>query len=298
VVRGSGRAVTPSLRTGIVLLVGGVLSVQFGSALAATLFPIVGPAGAVGLRFAFAAVLVVLMQRRWPSSRRRADLALVATLGVAMALMVLLLYQAIDRMPLGVVITFEFLGPLAVAIALSRRWRDLGLALLALVGVLVLTGTLEGAQLVGVLFALGAAASWAAYIGCQSLLAGRRVSGALPLATTVAALLVAPWSLWHAGSALLDLRVVLVGLLVAVLSSVVWYAADMLALRVVPPRVFGVMMSLHPAGAAIAGFVVLGEVLSVRQLAGMLLVVLASALAAWLASRPSDEVLAAEGASC
>lgn len=287
----------PSLRAGLALVVGGVLSVQFGSAFAATLFPVIGPDATVGLRFAFAAVLVVALQRTWPSSRAPRDLLLVGALGVAMAAMVLLLYQAIDRMPLGVVITFEFLGPLAVAIGLSRRRRDLGLALLALAGVLVLTGTLQGAELVGVLFALGAAASWDAYIGCQALLAHRNVTGVLPLATTVAALLVAPWSLARAGASVLDLHVLLVCLLVAVLSSVVWYAADMLALRVVPPRVFGVMMSLHPAAAVVAGLVVLGEVLSVRQVAGTALVVTASALAAWLAARPSNDLLAAEGAS-
>jgi len=286
----------PSARSGVGLVVGGVLSVQLGSALAATLFPLIGPAATVGLRFTFAAVLVTALQRTWPSSRGRRDLVLVAGLGLAMAVMVLLLYQAIDRMPLGVVITFEVLGPLAVAVASSHRWRDLGLVVLALTGVVVLTGTLQGVELVGVAFALGAAAAWAAYVACQSALARRHVTGVLPMATVIAAVVVAPWSFADAGAELLSAHVVLVGLLVAVLSSVVWYAADMLALRVVPPRTFGVMMSLHPAAAALAGFLVLGQVLTLRQLLGIALVVASSALAARLVTQPALEQVAAPGA--
>ncbi len=254
---------------GVGLVFTGVVSVQFGAALAATLFPLIGTSATVGLRLSLAAVVLVAIGGLRLRGRPRSHLLLAGGLGLSMALMILSLYAAIDRMPLGAVITVEFVGPLAVAVALSRRPRDLAIAAVAGLGVVVLAGGLDGAQLVGVVFALGAAAGWAAYITFNSLLARAGVEGALPLAALLAALVVAPWSLPQAGPQLLTLDVLLLGIAVAVLSSVVPHSADMRALRVVPPRLFGVMMSVHPAVAALAGFVVLGQRLAANQVVGM-----------------------------
>jgi inner membrane transporter RhtA len=282
---------------GVGLVFTGVVSVQFGAALAATLFPLIGSSATVGLRLSVAAAVLVAIGGLRVRGRPRSHLLLAAALGLSMALMILSLYEAIDRMPLGAVITVEFLGPLAVAVALSRRPRDLVIAAVAGVGVVILAGGLDGAQLVGVVFALGAAAGWAAYITFNSLLARAGVEGALPLAAVVAAVVVAPWSLPQAGPQLLTLHVLLLGVAVAVLSSVVPHSADMRALRVVPPRLFGVMMSVHPAVAALAGFVVLGQRLAANQVVGMVLVVTASALAALIAAGPgrARAELAADG---
>lgn len=292
------RAVAQRERSrGVALVFAGIGSVQFGAATAATLFPLIGPPATVGLRFTLAAVLLAVPRGLRVRGRSAAELLLVAALGVALAVMVLSLYEAMERMPLGVVVTVEFLGPLSVAVVLSRRWRDLAIAVVAAAGVVVLTGGLRGAELVGVLFALGAAAGWALYIVVNASIARRRVEGGLPLAAVVAALLVAPWALPSASGELLDARILLIGLLVAVTSSVVPHTADMRALRVVPTRVFGVLMSLHPAVAAVAGFVVLDQRLTGGQLVGIALVVAASAVAAWLAQRPdtTPEELAADG---
>jgi inner membrane transporter RhtA len=282
---------------GVGLVFTGVVSVQFGAALAATLFPLIGSSATVGLRLSLAAAVLVAIGGLRVRGRPRGHLLLAGALGLSMALMILSLYEAIDRMPLGAVITVEFLGPLAVAVALSRRPRDLAIAAVAGLGVVILAGGLDGAQLVGVVFALGAAAGWAAYITFNSLLARAGVEGALPLAAVVAALVVAPWSLPQAGPQLLTLHVMLLGVAVAVLSSVVPHSADMRALRVVPPRLFGVMMSVHPAVAALAGFVVLGQRLAANQVVGMVLVVTASALAALIAAGPrrARAELAADG---
>jgi len=282
---------------GVGLVFTGVVSVQFGAALAATLFPLIGSSATVGLRLCLAAVVLVAIGGLRVRGRPRTHLLLAGALGLSMAVMILSLYAAIDRMPLGAVITVEFVGPLAVAVALSRRPRDLAIAAVAGLGVVVLAGGLDGAQLVGVVFALGAAAGWAAYITFNSLLARAGVEGALPLAALVAALVVAPWSLPQAGPQLLTLHVLLLGIAVAVLSSVVPHSADMRALRVVPPRLFGVMMSVHPAVAAVAGFVVLGQRLAVNQVVGMALVVTASSLAALIAAGPrrARTELAADG---
>ena len=292
---GSAAQATRDRVRGIALVLTGVVSVQFGAAVAATLFPLIGPAATVGLRLSIAAVLLVAVGGFRVRDRRPVELALAAGLGLSMAGMVLSLYEAIERMPLGVVITIEFLGPLAVAIVLSRRWSDVLLAALAASGVVVLTGGLAGAEVGGVLFALGAAAGWACYIAFNRSLGRRRVNGALPLAAVVAALAVAPWALVQPGRALLEPRVLLLGLVVAVLSSVVPHSADMRALRWVPARLFGVMMSLHPAVAAVAGFIVLGQTLEWNEWAGMALVVAASAGAAWTTRRlaePPAEVAA------
>ncbi|HEV7651769.1 MAG TPA: EamA family transporter [Actinophytocola sp.] len=255
----------------------GILSVQVGAALAKQLFGAVGSAGTVALRLFFAAVVLLVVWR--PSVRlgRRAWTVVVGY-GLVLGAMNLSFYLALAQIPLGVVVTIEFLGPLAVAIGGSRRWLDGLWALLAAAGVVLLTSGRGDLRLSGILFALAAAVCWASYILLSAAL-GRHTSdgGGLALGMTLAAVVVIPVGIADSGSALLEPWVLAVGLGVALLSSVVPYSLELEALRRIPPKVFGVLMSLEPAVAALIGLVVLGEVLRPAQWLAVLLVVAASA---------------------
>lgn len=255
----------------------GIISVQVGAALAKQLFGVVGSAGAVALRLFFAALILLAVWR--PSVRlgRRALLVVVGY-GVVLGVMNLCFYLALAKVPLGVVVTIEFLGPLAVAIGGSRRWLDGLWALLAAGGVVLLTEGRGELHLVGILFALAAAVCWAAYILLSAAL-GRHTSdgGGLALGMVLAAAVVVPVGLVDSGPALFEPWVLLVGLGVALLSSVIPYSLELEALRRIPPKVFGVLMSLEPAVAALVGLIVLHEALGPIQWVAILLVVAASA---------------------
>lgn len=260
-----------------------IASVQFGAALAAQLFSRIGPLGTVGLRLAGAAVLMVLLTRPWRHRWTRADLGASLTFGGVLAGMNTCLYLALDRLPLATVITIEFLGPLALAIVTATTWATRVWAIPAGAGVALLGGAmtrggLSGADLAGVGFALVAAGCWAAYILLNGVI-GRGGSGlsGLALATCVGAVIMLPVGIADAGTALWDPQILAVGAAVGLLSSTIPYSLDLLALRRLPTAVFGVVTSLNPGVAALAGFAVLGQVLPGRQLAGIALVMLASA---------------------
>ena len=255
----------------------GILSVQVGAALAKQLFGTIGSAGTVAVRLFFAALVLVVIWR--PSFRLgRPAWTVVIGYGLVLGAMNLCFYLALATIPLGVVVTIEFLGPLAVALAGSRRWLDGLWALLAAGGVVLLTEGRGDLQLAGILFALGAAVCWASYILLSAAL-GRHTDdgGGLALGMALAAVVVAPVGIADSGTALLEPWVLAVGLGVALLSSVIPYSLELEALRRMPPRVFGVLMSLEPAVAALVGLVVLGEILGPLQWVAVLLVVAASA---------------------
>ncbi|MEJ2853014.1 MULTISPECIES: EamA family transporter [unclassified Saccharothrix] len=254
----------------------GVVSVQVGAAVAKQLFTMTGAAGTVTLRLVFAAVVLALVWR--PSFRMdKRTLLVVAGLGAVLGVMNLTFYQSIERIPLGAAVTIEFLGPLAVAVLGSRRWLDGLWALLAATGVVLLTGVDGGLDLVGVLFALAAGACWAGYILLTASLGSRTSDGkGLALAMVFGALVALPFGVADAGTALLDPVVLVAGAAVALLSSVVPYSLELEALRRIPPRVFGILMSLEPAVAAVAGLLVLGEELGLAQWVAVVCVVLAS----------------------
>lgn len=255
----------------------GIVSVQVGAALAKQLFGVVGSAGAVALRLFFAALVLVAVWRPSVRMTRRAWLVVIAY-GVVLGVMNLCFYLAIADIPLGVAVTIEFLGPLAVAIGGSRRWLDWLWALLAAGGVVLLTEGRGELHLTGILFALAAAVCWAGYILLSAAL-GRHTSdgGGLALGMLLAAVVVVPVGLADTGTALFEPWVLAVGLGVALLSSVVPYSLELEALRRIPPKVFGVLMSLEPGVAALIGLVVLGEALGPSQWLAILLVVTASA---------------------
>jgi inner membrane transporter RhtA len=261
----------------LVLLAAG--SVQFGAGLAATLFDDVGPGGAVFLRVAFAALLLGLFWRPALRGRQRGDLRLAAVFGLTLAAMNAFFYASIDRIPLGIAVTLEFIGPLGVAVAGSRRALDLLWVGLAAAGIALLSGLGEGADLdtLGVVFALVAGGFWAAYI-VLSERTGRAFPAltGLTLAMVVATFLLLPLGVADAGSTLLEPEFLALGAAVALLSSAIPYSLELEALRRMPKRVFGVLMSLDPAMAALAGLVVLGQDLAARELVAIALVVVAS----------------------
>lgn len=253
-----------------------IISAQVGAAIAKQLFTLAGSSGTVTLRLVFAAIVLVALWRPSPRISRRMLVTVVAY-GVVLGSMNVAFYQALDRIPLGAAVTIEFLGPLGVAVVGSRRWVDGLWALLAAAGVLLLTRADGGLELTGVLFALLAGVLWAAYILLAAALGSQSSDGqGLALAMVCGGLVALPFGLADAGTALFSPQVLIAGLGVALLSSVVPYSLELTALRTIPPRVFGILMSLEPAVAALAGLVVLGEALHPIQWTAVCLVVLAS----------------------
>lgn len=264
----------------IALVLAGVTSIQFGAALAATLFDDAGPAGVSVLRLGFAALVLLAVWRPW---RRRHDpraLRLVAIFGLTLGAMNLTFYEALDRIPLGVAVTIEFLGPITVATLLSRRRLDLVWIALATLGIVLLAAPWQeggGLDSVGVAFALVAAGFWGLYIVLAQR-AGRFFDGGegLAIAMVWAALIPLVPGIAQGGTDLLDPALLAAGFGVALLSSVIPYSLETEALRRMPANVFGVLMSLEPAVAALAGFLVLSQSLGARELLAIGLVVAAS----------------------
>jgi inner membrane transporter RhtA len=258
-----------------------VVSVQFGGALAATLVPEIGAAGSVTLRLLFAALVLGAVARPRLRGHSRSAWLTVVLFGLALGLMNLSFYASLARLPIGVAVTIEFLGPLTLATVLSRRLVDVLAVVAAGAGVTLisqaLTVPLADLDWVGLGLAATAGACWAAYI-----ILSRRTGAAfasldgLALAMVVALVAVAPFGLGTVP--LWSGEVVAKGLGIALLSSVLPYSLELLALRRLSPRVFGILLSLEPAAAALAGWLVLGQSLTGHQLAGMALVVAASAV--------------------
>lgn len=260
---------------GLVLV--GITSVQVGAAFATKLFSHIGPAGTVLLRVFFAAIVLMAIWRPNPRAHSGRELRLAVLFGLALAFMNLSFYEALDRIHLGIAVTLEFIGPLGVALAGSRTRLDLLWAGLAATGV-VLLGGIGTPNVTGVVFALIAGGCWASYILINARV-GRTFTGGggLALAMAIAVLPLIPFGIADAGSNLFQPRWLAVGFGVALLSSVVPYSLELEALRRIRPHVFGVLMSLEPAMAALAGLVVIGQSLSALDVVAIALVVTASA---------------------
>lgn len=277
------------------LVVAGLACQEVGASLAFALFRDAGPLGMVMLRLVFSALVLLVIAR--PSLRRHSRTGWLSVLafGAVLALMNSLFYLALERLALGVTVTIEVLGPLVLSIVVGRSRAAWIWALLALAGVVALGGGgWDRLDLVGVLCALGAAASWAFYI-LASARVGRefpRLDG-LALAMTAGALLSLPLGIADAGAALLRGEVVALGAGVALLSSTIPYAFELVALRRLPAAVFAILMSLAPATAALAGFVLLHQSLAWLEVVGIVLVIGAS-VGAVLASARAAAPEAAE----
>jgi inner membrane transporter RhtA len=257
------------------MVLSGIVSVQFGAGLADRLFHQIPPAAVTGLRlWTAAAALVAISGRGFTRSirdimRRRAwlDAAIAGSFGISLAVMNFSIYQAFARIPLGVAVTIEFLGPLAVAVAGSRHLADIGWVVLAATGVVLLTQGGHGhLNVAGVLYAGLAGACWAAYIVLSSA-TGRRFPGSagLAIAMVMAAVLVTPPAVIAGGRAMFRPAVLATGAAIGVLSSVIPYRLELEALRRMPMRLFGVWMSLEPAVAALIGLIMLGQQLSLVE---------------------------------
>ncbi len=259
------------------LVVAGIFSVQFGAAIAKHLFPIVPPTAMVWLRLATSTVVFVIVARPRFRGRSRNDWLVALAFGVSLVTMNWAIYQSFARIPLGVAVTIEFLGPLTVAVIGSRRLLDLIWVLLAGAGVALLGLSPGSLNVAGVLFALLAGLGWACYI-VMSAQTGRRWPGlqGLTVASMVGAVVLTAPAILAAGSRLLQPEVLLLGLAIGLLSSVIPYSLELNALRRIPPRVFGILMSLEPAAAALAAMILLREFLSWSQWLALVCVVSAS----------------------
>ena len=263
--------------TAIALVLVGIASVQLGAGVAKNLFDEITPTAMVWLRLATSSLVLVLLARPALRGRDRVDWLTVLGFGVSLGLMNWAIYQSFSRIPIGIAVTIEFVGPLVVAVIGFRRPRDLAWVGLAAVGVALLGFERTGLDPVGVGFALLAGAAWASYI-LLSARTGRRWEGidGLAVASVVAVLLLSPALLGTDAGPISDPRILLLGAAVGMLSSVVPYSCELVALRRLPAALFGVLMSLEPAAAALAGLLVVGEDLRLVQWAAIGCVVVAS----------------------
>ena len=290
---GGLRALTP-----YAALIGAMVSLCVGTSFAKQLFPLVGAQGATAYRVGFSALLLCLIWRPWRDWPKAPDLGRLAMYGAVLGLMNLSFYMAIRTIPLGLAIAIEFMGPLSLALVHARRpihfvW--IGLAALGLLLLLPLRDAAHALDPVGVAFAGAAAVCWALYI-----ILGKR-TGHLPagqsvaLGMSTAALIVVPIGLLEAGAALFNPAILGLGLVVAVVSSAIPYSLEMVALRGIPKRSFGVMLSLEPATGAIAGLLILGEHLASLQWLAIGLIIAAS-IGTILTDPTAASDLAEEGA--
>jgi len=265
-----------------------MVSVNAGAAWAKHLFPLVGSLGVTAVRVGLAAVIMLAIVRPWRSLPARRDALNLLVYGLMLGCMNLLIYGAFARIPIGIAVAIEVVGPLGVVVLSSRRARDFAWVLLAAFGLWLLAPVHEGVAPLdpaGVAYALGAAFCWAMYI-----VFGKRVSHlnggqAVAWGMLAAALFTVPVGVAHAGGSLLLPTVLAGGLAVAVLSSALPYSLEMAALARLPQRVFGILVSAGPAFAALAGWVVLGERLTGMQWLAILLVILACGGAAATAGK-------------
>jgi inner membrane transporter RhtA len=264
-----------------------IVSVQGGAAIAKGLFPVLGAAGTASMRIGLSALLLLVAVRPRLGQLRANQWRAVVPYGLALGAMNFLFYCALARMPLGLAVTLEFVGPLALALSGSRRWFDIVWALLAGVGIaLIAPWSGHGVDVLGMLFALAAGGCWAGYI-----VLGQRTAAVLPGTLAVAvgmlvgALLVVPFGLASGQLATLTPHLALLGGLLALFSSVLPFTLEMQALKSLPTRTFSILMSLEPAAAAVSGWLLLHERLTVGQWLAVVLIVIASAGATLTAPR-------------
>lgn len=268
-----------SVAFSVLLVTLGMVFTQTGASFAKGLFPLVGAAGATTLRLTLAAIVLLALFRPWRQRLSRQQWRAVLAYGAVMGAMNLFFYAALATIPLGVAVALEFTGPLAVALAGSRKPLDFLWIVLAVAGLatlLPLGETGGDIKIIGVLLALAAGACWAGYI----IFGQRAGTGGGPhitaLGVSIAAVIALPFGTATAGTALLDPAILPIALGVALLSSAIPYALDMVALPHIPSRLFGILMSGQPALGALSGFIILGEVLSPGQLGGIAAIVAAS----------------------
>ncbi len=261
-----------------VLILLAIVSIQLGAVFAIDLFATFGPVGTAFLRLALSAGLLLALSRPKLDGNLRKHAGLILTYGLVLATMNACFYMAIARIPLGIAVTIEFIGPLGVAVASSRRPRDLLWALLAVAGIAVLGPEIGGGlDPIGIAFAVIAGTGWASFI-LLSVRVGRAFEGGsgLALGMTVAALALLPFGITSAGALLVEPGLLIVVCAVALLSTTVPFSLEFEALKRMPPRVYGVLIALEPAVAVMVGALLLDDALGWRSLLAVACVVLAS----------------------
>jgi inner membrane transporter RhtA len=269
-------------------IVGSIVSVNVGAAYAKGLFPLVGSSGITAVRVGLASLLLLAFWRPWRAPLAKSDAINVAVYGFMLGMMNLLIYAAFARIPIGIAIAIEVIGPLTVVVLSSRHLRDLAWVACAASGLWLLAPTAPGSGAldpVGVAAALAAAFCWAMYIVFGKRVSTLKGGHVVAWGMLVASLCTVPVGLAQAGSALFAPAVLIGGLVVALLSSILPYSLEMMALARLPRRVFGILVSAGPAVGALAGFFVLGEVLSATQWLAIGMIVVATAGSAATAGR-------------
>lgn len=283
------RTIPPFLIAVICVLLA-MVTIQSGASVAKQLFPIIGPEGTTALRLGFSALILCLVFRPWRVFPPLGQRLPVVIYGLSLGGMNILFYYAIERIPIGVGVALEFTGPLAVALISSRKKRDLFWVACAIAGIVLLLPDMSGEgslDPIGVILALGAGACWAGYILFGKKTGNHGSGGAtVALGMSVAAIVLVPYGAASQGMALLSWQVIPIGILVGVMSSALPYTLEMVALRNMPAQGFSIMMSVEPAVAAMAGFIILGELLSIWQWLAILLVIIASLGSSLSASKP------------
>ncbi|MFC5509880.1 EamA family transporter [Massilia jejuensis] len=272
----------------LLAIVGSLISVNVGAAYAKGLFPLVGSSGITAVRVGLASILLLAFWRPWRAPLAKGDAVNVAIYGIMLGMMNLLIYAAFARIPIGVAIAIEVIGPLAVVVFSSRHLRDFAWVACAAFGLWLLAPAAAGANAldpVGVAAALGAGFCWAMYIVFGKRVSTLKGGPVVAWGMFAAALCTVPLGIAQAGSALFAPEVLFGGLVVALLSSILPYSLEMMALSRLPRRVFGILVSAGPAVGALAGFLVLGEILSTTQWLAIGMIVVATAGSAATANR-------------
>lgn len=284
----------------LLAVLGSVTALGIGTSFAKQLFPQIGSLGTTALRVGFSALLLLVVWRPWRWHLSRTDAGAILRYGVALGFMNLLFYMSLRTIPFGVAVAMEFSGPLAVALVSSRKSIDflwLALAMLGLGLLIPLGHDAAGLDPQGVMFALGAAVCWGAYIVFGKRVGHLHAGHSVALGLTVAALAVVPIGIWQAGAALLDPHILLFGLGVAAVSSAIPISLEMVALKRLPQEAFGIMTSMEPAVAALLGLLMLDEHLTLLQWLAIVCTMLAAAGSAFTARRdepksaPADVVM-------
>lgn len=277
----------------VVLLLVAMLCFQLGAALAKQLFPAVGAAGAVALRLGLAGLMMTVVFRPWRLRLSASETKNILMYGLAMGWMNFCFYASLERIPLGIAVALEFTGPLAVAMTASRRPLDflwVAMAALGLIALMPVTHDSRPLDATGIAFALAAAFCWALYIVFGQRTANSHGGQTVALGTVIGAIVMVPIGIHHAGSALISMHLLPAACGVAVLSSALPYTLEMYAMTRLPTRTFGVLMSLDPAFAALAGLIFLSESLGIIQWCAIACIMAASAGSA-VTSRPQGSGL-------
>ncbi len=270
----------PNLALPLFTLIIAIVSIQFGASVAKGLFPLVGAYGATALRLSIAAIILLVIWRPWRSKLSTKTYKSIVIYGASLGLMNLLFYIALERIPLGIAVALEFTGPLAVSLIHSKKTTDFLWALLAGIGIyliLPLTQSATSLDIIGILFALGAGLCWALYILFGQKAGGDEHAGIVTsLGMMVAAIVVIPFAVVFTDKNILKIEALPLALFVAILSSALPYSLEMISLKRIPAKTFGILMSLEPAIAALMGLLYLGEVLSIRQTIAIVCIICAS----------------------